>query len=172
MQPITHWIESLLIQAEQAHGQYEQTILNGIYDRDWASWYANYAIDQGIEKVLNSKHLKPAEFKRFWGVKLETFEQMVEIVSQHNQQKKKSGRPGKTSLEDQVLMTLEYWRVGSHLFPHRSILGSDGIYRLSNYSENRKNFKSVKSFYSTWKKVPSTVKHFYRCHRHWCNRKP
>ena len=46
----------------------------------------------------------------FWGVKLETFEQMVGIVSQHSQQKKKSGRPGKTSLEDQVLMTLEYWR--------------------------------------------------------------
>jgi hypothetical protein len=57
-----------------------------------------------------AKHLKPAEFKRFWGVKLETFEQMVEIISQHSQQKKKSGRPGKTSLEDQVLMTLEYWR--------------------------------------------------------------
>ena len=35
---------------------------------------------------------------------------MVEIVNQHEGQKKKSGRPGKTSLEDQVLMTLEYWR--------------------------------------------------------------
>ena len=56
------------------------------------------------------KHLKPAEFKRFWGVKLETFEKMVEIVTRHSQQKKKTGRPGKVSLEDQVLMTLEYWR--------------------------------------------------------------
>jgi hypothetical protein len=56
------------------------------------------------------KHLKPAEFKRFWGVKLETFEKMVEIVTLHSQQKKKTGRPGKVSLEDQVLMTLEYWR--------------------------------------------------------------
>jgi hypothetical protein len=61
-------------------------------------------------KYEQVKHLKPAEFKRFWGVKVETFKQMVEIVSQHSQQKKKSGRPGKTSLEDQVLMTLEYWR--------------------------------------------------------------
>jgi hypothetical protein len=61
-------------------------------------------------KYEQAKHLKPAEFKRFWGVKLETFEQMVEIVSQHEGQKKKSGRPGKTSREDQVLMTLEYWR--------------------------------------------------------------
>jgi hypothetical protein len=40
-----------------------------------------------------AKHLKPAEFKRFWGVKVETFEQMVEIVSQNEGQKKKSGRP-------------------------------------------------------------------------------
>ena len=61
-------------------------------------------------KYEQAKHLKPAEFKRFWGVKLETFEQMVEIVSQKEGQKKKSGRPGKASLEDQVLMTLEYWR--------------------------------------------------------------
>ena len=53
MQPITHQVESLLIQAEQAHGQYERTILNGIYDQDWAIWYANYAIDQGVEKVLS-----------------------------------------------------------------------------------------------------------------------
>ncbi len=32
-------------------------------------------------KYEQAKHLKPAEFKRFWGVKLETFKQMVEIVS-------------------------------------------------------------------------------------------
>lgn len=52
MQPITDRVESLWMQTEQAHGQYEQTILNGIYDRDWAIWYANDAIDRGIEKVL------------------------------------------------------------------------------------------------------------------------
>jgi hypothetical protein len=53
MQPITDRVESLVSQTEQAHGQFEQTILNGIYDRDWAIWYANDAIDRGIEKVLN-----------------------------------------------------------------------------------------------------------------------
>jgi hypothetical protein len=61
-------------------------------------------------KYEQAKHLKPAEFKRFWGVQLETFKQMVEIVQQHEGRKKKTGRPGKISLEDQVLMTLEYWR--------------------------------------------------------------
>ncbi|MBW4518853.1 MAG: hypothetical protein KME16_04010 [Scytolyngbya sp. HA4215-MV1] len=53
MQPITEQVESLLIQAEQAHGQYEQTILNGVYDQDWSTWYANYVIEQGIEEILN-----------------------------------------------------------------------------------------------------------------------
>jgi hypothetical protein len=35
---------------------------------------------------------------------------MVEIVRQQGQGKKKTRRPGKINLEDQVLMTLEYWR--------------------------------------------------------------
>ncbi|MEH2450452.1 hypothetical protein [Nostoc sp.] len=53
------------------------------------------------------KHLKPAEFQRFWGVKPETFEHMVEVVRHHSQQKHKPGRPGKISLSDQVLMTIK-----------------------------------------------------------------
>ncbi len=81
-------------------------------------------------KYEQAKHLKPGEFKRFWGVKLKTFKHMVGIVQQHSEQKKKAGRPGKISLEDQVLMTLEYWRVGSNLFPYRAILGSNGIYSM------------------------------------------
>jgi hypothetical protein len=35
---------------------------------------------------------------------------MVEIVRQNEGHKKKTGRPGKISLEDQILMTLEDWR--------------------------------------------------------------
>jgi hypothetical protein len=57
VQSTIHQVESLLIRAEQAHGQYEQTILNGIYDQDWAIWYANYVIDQGIDKVSRPKTL-------------------------------------------------------------------------------------------------------------------
>lgn len=55
------------------------------------------------------KHLKPGDFKRLCGVRPETFRQMVEIVHQAKQQQK-PGRPSKLSLEDQVLMTLEYLR--------------------------------------------------------------
>lgn len=55
------------------------------------------------------KNLKSAEFKRLSGVRLETFTQMVEVIRQAKRQQK-PGRPSKLSLEDQVLMTLEYLR--------------------------------------------------------------
>lgn len=57
------------------------------------------------------KDLRPALFKRYCGVKPETFQRMVEVVSDHlARQRIKTGRPPKLSVEDQVLMTLEYWR--------------------------------------------------------------
>ena len=59
------------------------------------------------EKV---KYLTPQNFKRFCGVKKETFAQMVKLVEKNETQKKKTGRPSKLTLENQVLMTLEYLR--------------------------------------------------------------
>jgi hypothetical protein len=57
------------------------------------------------------KDLRPALFKRYCGVKPETFQRMVMVVSDHLAETRiKSGRPPKLSVEDQVLMTLEYWR--------------------------------------------------------------
>jgi len=57
------------------------------------------------------KKLRPALFKRHCGVKPETFQKMVALVSDSIQKNQiKSGRPPKLSIEDQVLMTLEYWR--------------------------------------------------------------
>lgn len=56
------------------------------------------------------KNLKPEDFKRLCGVRRETFTHMVEVVKAHSQPKQKTGRPGKLSLEDQLLMTLEYLR--------------------------------------------------------------
>jgi hypothetical protein len=57
------------------------------------------------------KDLRPALFKRYCGVKPETFHKMVIIVSLHLVETRiKAGRPPKLSVEDQVLMTLEYWR--------------------------------------------------------------
>jgi hypothetical protein len=57
------------------------------------------------------KDLRPALFKRYCGVKPETFQKMVTVVSDHPSNRRvKTGRPPKLSVEDQVLMTLEYWR--------------------------------------------------------------
>ena len=59
---------------------------------------------------LEAKNLSREDFKRLCGVRPETFEQMVEVVRSNAPAKKRQGRPNKLSLEDQVLMTLEYWR--------------------------------------------------------------
>lgn len=45
-------LSSLLSQAEEAHGVYETTELNGVYDEDWATWYAAYAVDNGIGDLI------------------------------------------------------------------------------------------------------------------------
>jgi len=57
------------------------------------------------------KGLRPALFKRYCGVKPETFQRMVAVVSDYLAGTRiKTGRPSKLSVEDQVLMTLAYWR--------------------------------------------------------------
>lgn len=45
-------IAALLSRAESAHGDYEATELNGVYDEAWAEWYAAYAVQHGIGDVL------------------------------------------------------------------------------------------------------------------------
>ncbi len=60
---------------------------------------------------LQHKDLKPEDFKRLCGVQQATFTQMVGVVrEQVEHKKKKPGKPSKLSVEDQVLMSLEYWR--------------------------------------------------------------
>ena len=61
----------------------------------------------GYETV---KNLKAEKFKRLCGVNRETFDCMVKLVENQEELKKKTVRPSKLSLENQVLMTLEYLR--------------------------------------------------------------
>lgn len=57
------------------------------------------------------KSLSPELFKRYCGVKPDTFAKMCEFVrEERTRAHKKSGRPCTLSVEDQVLLTLEYWR--------------------------------------------------------------
>ena len=63
------------------------------------------------------KKLRPVDFKRYCGVKPHTFQKMVEVYAERlNQTRIKPGRPPKLSVEDQILLTLEYWREYRTLF--------------------------------------------------------
>ena len=62
-------------------------------------------------KYREIMELLDEKFKRYTGVKKETFELMVQLIKEHEKnQKKKIGGPTKLSVEDQVLATLMYWR--------------------------------------------------------------
>ncbi len=56
------------------------------------------------------QHLSAAEFKRLCGVSHETFNEMVEVLRPHLERQGRRGGQNKLSVEDQLLMTLEYWR--------------------------------------------------------------
>lgn len=57
------------------------------------------------------KRLSAADFKRYCGVERKTFDKMCEIVrTKSAAQRLVAGRPSKLVTEDQVLLTLEYWR--------------------------------------------------------------
>ena len=54
--------------------------------------------------------LNPTDFKRYCGLHQETFKEMVKIVKAEKVFQKKSGRPSKLCVEDQILMRLSYLR--------------------------------------------------------------
>ncbi len=45
-------VAALLRETEEAHGVYEATVLNGVYDQAWPSWYAAYAIEHGLGELI------------------------------------------------------------------------------------------------------------------------
>ena len=45
-------VTALLSKTEAAHGTFETTELNGVYDQDWPSWYSAYAVDHGIGALV------------------------------------------------------------------------------------------------------------------------
>jgi hypothetical protein len=56
------------------------------------------------------KHLKPSSFKRRCGVHPDTFAKMVAVLRPHLDRRGKRGGQAKLSVEDQLLVVLEYWR--------------------------------------------------------------
>lgn len=62
-------------------------------------------------KFKNLKDKAEKEFRRITGVKKLTFQKMIEILEKSYKEKhKKGGRPNSLSIEDMLLMSLEYLR--------------------------------------------------------------
>ena len=62
-------------------------------------------------KFKNIKKLKETSFRRLTGVKRKTFDSMVEILREARLLKKaRGGKPNHLSIEDCLMMTLEYLR--------------------------------------------------------------
>jgi hypothetical protein len=45
-------VRVLLVATEEAHGIFEATELHGVYDQEWAAWYAEHAVEGGIGRLL------------------------------------------------------------------------------------------------------------------------
>ncbi len=56
------------------------------------------------------QRLSAGEFKRLCGVSRGTFGEMVEVLRPHLERQGKRGGQNKLSVEDQLLVALEYWR--------------------------------------------------------------
>ena len=48
----TQAIDALLVRAGAAHGEFEATELQGVYDEAWPRWYAAYAVEHGLGGLL------------------------------------------------------------------------------------------------------------------------
>jgi hypothetical protein len=68
-------IQALLGDAESAHATYETTELHGEYDREWASWYARYAVDHGIGPMLGHD-VSADQLGRFLSESFAAYEQL------------------------------------------------------------------------------------------------
>ena len=45
-------VSAWLVQTMEAHGNYEESELNGVYDQEWARWYAAYAVENGMGSLI------------------------------------------------------------------------------------------------------------------------
>ncbi len=75
------------------------------------------------------KNLKSGDFKRLCGVTRETFAAMCQVVIEYKQLRRR-GRKSNLSIENQVLLTLSFWREYRTLFH----LGRDWQLHESNVS--------------------------------------
>jgi hypothetical protein len=68
-------------------------------------------------KYWQARKLSSREFKRLTGVERPTFRLMLRLVKAQQKLKKKPGRPSNLIVEDQILVTLQYWREYRTYYP-------------------------------------------------------
>ena len=68
-------IAALLAQAGQAHGEYEKNHLKGVYDQEWAHWYAGYVVEQGISALLGHA-VTVDQLQRFFNASFAIYQQV------------------------------------------------------------------------------------------------
>lgn len=92
-----------------------------------------------MSKYDKIKNLDEEKFKRLTGVKRETFSKMLEILNkQYKQDRKNGGRHRSITIEDTLLMTLEYlreYRTYYHIAVNYGITES-WAYRIIVWTEN------------------------------------
>jgi hypothetical protein len=84
------------------------------------------------------KNLKDGDFKRLCGVTRETFAAMCEVIIEYKQLNKR-GRKSNLSVENQMLLTLSFWREYRTLFH----LGRDWKLHESNVSRLVRRIEDV-----------------------------
>jgi hypothetical protein len=57
-------LADLLGRTGQAHGAYEESVLGGVYDQEWAAWYAAWAVEHGIGELIG-RPIGAEELARF-----------------------------------------------------------------------------------------------------------
>ena len=92
-------------------------------------------------KNKNISSLSDSVLRRRTGVKKKTFTLMIEIIKKFEKENKKSRRPKKLSVEERLLMTLEYLREYRTYF---HISQSYGISESTCY-ENTKEIEIIES---------------------------
>jgi hypothetical protein len=85
------------------------------------------------------KELSKEEFRRLTGVQKPTFEKMIAVLREAQRQKAlQGGRPSKLSLEDRLLMSLEYlgeYRTYFHIGKHDD-LSESTVYKTIGWIED------------------------------------
>jgi len=69
-------IDALLVRTEEAHGQFEATELNGVYDTEWPQWYAAWAVENGMGALVG-RDVSADELARFLASAFADFERTV-----------------------------------------------------------------------------------------------